>query len=210
MKAYRLFSSVLSRRIRVMLDAKRSRRTKASRLTVAACTLGVAVVLAAVGAEHQPDGAPAVKGQTTRSYEVSTPQSWGRYLSVGKFTVIGDPFLGIRDKFFGLCPVLRVRWPLENLSAEPLYLKVSYRGKNPTGPGGTGYGVGYVLAPHERRTIEDIVPVFSAKVAAPLKVYLVKLRTPKKDLSPAERHLGVTTVLLKATGPLTGDMAVGN
>ena len=110
----------------------------------------------------------AMKSPTTRSYEVSIPKGWERHLSVGKFTVIGEPFYGIRSKSFGLCPVLRVRWSLENLSAEPLYLKVNYRGKRPTGPGGTGYGMGYVLPAHQRRTIEDVVPVFSAKVAAPV------------------------------------------
>ncbi|MCK4849891.1 MAG: hypothetical protein KAT11_01000 [Phycisphaerae bacterium] len=192
-----------------MLEGKRSKRTMALRMTAAAYGLAVAVVFAVVGTIHLESKA-TVEGQINRSYEVSLPEGWERYLSVGKLTVIGEPFYGIRHKSFGLCPVLRVQWSLENLSSEPLYFKMNYRGKNPAGPGGTGFGVGYVLDAHECRTIEDIVPVFSAKVAAPLKIYLIKLWTPKERLEPTERHVGVTIGPLKATGLLTNDLIAGN
>jgi len=80
-------------------------------------------------------------GDTKAGYEVSLPEGWGQYVSAGEFKVIGEPFY-CPTRAFGICPLVQIRWSLENLTTEPLYIKVSYRGRNPDGAGGTGHGVG--------------------------------------------------------------------
>jgi len=149
----------------------------------------------------------AAQGAERRIYEVSLPEGWEKYVSAGRFIVVGEPFY-CPTKHFGICPQVQIRWSLENLTAEPLYIKVNYRSPNPDGRGGTGYGVGYLLQPHEARAVFNSVPVFSAIRPVSLQVNLVELRLPERHLLVSAPHRALTTKNLTVSPSAVGDFRV--
>ncbi len=205
--------SQLRTRIGRILGDKAQEATRLGRSWPAALSLLATIIIATslltsvqaglVAAKEQktsqPTAHPAATSQESKTYEVSIPEQWKPYLSVGKLTVIGKAFYGVRSKFFGLFPVVRIHWSLKNLTSEPMFLNVNYRSPRPNGPGGSGFGVGYVLKAHEEYSIEDVVPVFSAKIPTALQIRLIKLWLPGKKLNLSSYHLGVMTEPLKVS-----------
>ena len=213
LRAVGLFEGRLLQRIRRLLDPGRGNRTRASRRIAAVCTLAAVVSFVAIGtirleAKSKTDTKPVAVKQESQTYEVSLPEEWKQYLSVGELTVTGKPFYGVRDKFFGLFPLVRIHWSLKNLTSQPLFLKVNYGSRNPKGKGGSGFGVGYVLKAHEEYRIEDVVPVFSVKLPAALRIHLIKLWLPGRTLNRSSSHLGVQTELLEVSAAPPGAFGI--
>ena len=119
-----------------------------------------------------------VQSEPSCTYEVSMPQQWRRYISVGEFTLIGSPFWGVRgSRFSADGPLIRFRWSVQNLTAEPLYLEVGYNSMLIATGMQNGYSVGYFLDPNERREIRDHFKLISTRAPVILRLRLGKLQT---------------------------------
>ena len=95
------------------------------------------------------------------TYEPMIPDNWKQSISVGELTVDCNAFYGVPWSF-GLYPVVRLHFPVENLTSKPLYFKVNYRTESKVKSyGNSGMGVQYTLGPCEKRLIDTIVPIAS-------------------------------------------------
>ncbi len=136
-----------------------------------------------------------------RTYDVTIPDEWKSLLSAGKLSVIGSPFYGARYPGFGLSPLVRINWSLNNLTPDPLCVEVDYRSKTTLGKPKTGFGrIFYVLAPKEERVIDDIVPVFSAKTPVRFSIRMETVWRRHTEPPPSAKHTLVTTDPLSASG----------
>jgi hypothetical protein len=145
-----------------------------------------------------------------KTYTPSMPEEWKPSLALGQFKVIGEPFFGVCCKAFGMCPVVRIEWSVQNLTADPMYLDVNYRSPNPSGAGKTGYGVAYLLKPHEKRAIHDIVPVWTVRSPVTLAVYLIEMRLPGKRSLLSPPHLALQTDPISPPREPSADLAIAN
>jgi hypothetical protein len=111
-----------------------------------------------------------------QEYEVTIPEEWKPYLSVGKLTVVGSPFYGVIQPRISMSPLVRINWSLKNLTSETVNLKVNYGSVVTTGVWKTGFGVTYTLKPNEERGIDNIFPVVSAKKPVKFRLHMVKMQ----------------------------------
>ena len=112
------------------------------------------------------------------SYDLAIPEEWKPSISVGKLTMDCNAFYGV-PWFLGLYPVVRLQLPVENLTSETLYFKLSFRteGKK-EGYGNSGLGVLYRLQPREKRLIDTIAPIGSATI--PIR-FILRMSEPYDD-----------------------------
>lgn len=116
---------------------------------------------------------------TSGTYEVTIPEEWQPYVSVGELTVNSNAFYGV-PWFLGLYPVVRLNLPVENLTTDKLYLKVNYRTESKIeGYGNSGMGSYYMLEPREKRLIGTIAPI--ASVTRPIR-FILSMGQPHHSL----------------------------
>ncbi|MHC4324289.1 MAG: hypothetical protein ACYSUX_08455 [Planctomycetota bacterium] len=107
---------------------------------------------------------------TEQTYDLTIPEEWEQEISVGELTVDCNAFYGV-PWFLGLYPVVRLNLPVENLTADTLYLKLNYRTESKIeGYGNSGMGSYYMLEPCEKRLIDTIAPI--ASVTRPIRFIL--------------------------------------
>jgi len=124
-------------------------------------------------------------------HRVTIPDAWQTDISVGELTVDGNAFYGV-PWFFGLYPAIRLRLPIENLTAATLYVNLNYRTESKTkGHGNSGFGACYMLGPHEKRLIDTVAPI--ASTTRPIR-FILRMRKPVRaqDTTSSERAIVVT------------------
>ena len=145
------------------------------------------------------------------SNDVSLPEGWDKYVSVGQFKFVSRPFYALAPAFFNE-PWLLVMcyWSLKNLTAGPLYIEVNYGSRFLDGPGGTGMSIGYLLRPRETREICTLVPIASATRPVNLKIRYEELRLPIQQLLHGGGYSWLTTGKLALSPPVHGDFKAAN
>lgn len=141
--------------------------------------------------------------QRSRTYEVTIPEEWKQYVSVGKLRVVGPPFYGVIQCRRSMVPLVRINWSVKNLTSEKLDIKVNYWSKMIARTWRTGFGVAYTLGPHEERRIDNIYPVVSATKAVKFGIRMERLQAAGGTELFAG-HKGVVTGVLPVSPP-TGD-----
>lgn len=186
-------------------------------ITSAVMFTGIVAVAASAGQARGSSAPAASESRPTTAtapaepaaYSVRLPDEWKQHLSVGELIVTGSPFYSVRNKG-GMMPVVPVRWSLKNLTDQALYFEVNFRSPNPKGEGATGMSVGYLLAPHERRQVYDVVTVFTANAPNTLQLRLEKLGLPDRHMDPPPHApLTVGSVPTPATSPVICAPVVG-
>jgi len=129
---------------------------------------------------------------TIRTYEVTVPDSWQTDISVGELTVDSNAFYGV-PWFLGLYPAIRLRLPIENITADTLHVNLGYRTESKKkGFGNSGFGTCYMLEPHEKRLIDTIVPI--ASTTRPIR-FILGMRKPVRDPdAPSSERAAVVTI----------------
>ncbi len=155
--------------------------SQAPRWWAGACPIAVLLVVAItlqVLAPASSDASPSKpRADATRTYDLTIPDDWKSLVSVGKLSVVGEPFYGVPWKS-GLWPVVRVNWSLKNLTNDLLSVSVNYRTESKQkGRGNTGMGVCYKLGRGEERLIDAIVPI--ASVEHPIR-FLLRMAKPHR------------------------------
>ena len=186
----------LERRLKSIADERRpraalSRKARLVLLAVAILALPGVTLSArsaaapAAPAPSQPIEVPRSSVSTARTdnstevrtYDVAVPDDWKGTMSMGKFSLVGSPFYGVPWNF-GLWTVIRVQFPLKNLTAAPLYAHVSYRTESEEeGYSNAEMGSCYTLNPGEERLIDAIEPIASTE--RPVK-FLLRIWDPAR------------------------------
>ena len=131
-------------------------------------------------------------------YEVTFAKNWKPYVSSEGLRIIGQPFYGVRDKFFGAVPHVRIQWSLKNLTSKPIVVEVQYKSMPTKGEGGrTGYSIAYELGPKEEQLIDDITPIASAKHPSILFILSQALYDSEYNVIQSSSHKIVTTEPIK-------------
>lgn len=145
-----------------------------------------------------------------QTYEVSLPEGWDSYMSVGEFRIASQAFYCPVSVFNGMYTQVLCYWSLKNLTAEPLYLEVNYRSKLLEGPGGTGLGVGFLLRPRESRPICSLFPVRSAIQPVVLQIRFCELRLPGQHFPLGGQYYGLSTEIRAVSPSAPSDFHVAN
>jgi hypothetical protein len=146
-------------------------------------------------------------GDAAREYEVTIPEEWKPYVSVGKLRVLGPPFYGVIKPRRPLVPLVRINWSLKNLTSDNLDTKVNYWSRMTTDKWKTGFGVPYKLGPKEERTIDNIYPVVSAQKPVQFGIRMVRLQAAGGTELLA-RHNGIITGVLPVSPPAADNLVV--
>ncbi|MGD2174621.1 MAG: hypothetical protein PVJ27_04390, partial [Candidatus Brocadiaceae bacterium] len=144
----------------------------------------------AAAAQEEPD---------VRTYEVTVPKEWRGELSVGELSLVGPPRYGVPWDL-GLWPVARIQLPLENLTADSLYVVVDYRSESlRRGPGNAQTRVCYTLDPRQKRLVDTFVPLGSVEKPTRFRIRVLPLQRLPTHRDRAEATVAVVEPFPLAT-----------
>ncbi len=142
-----------------------------------------------------------------RTYEVTIPNEWKLYISVGKLTIVGSPFYGVTRTHRSITPMVRINWSVKNLTTEPLELRVNYGSAMTTMRWKTGFGVLYKLGPNEQRMIDNIYPVSSVIKPVRFRIRMQNLQTAN-GVEFDTRYDSVWTDVLPVSFPTNNSLII--